>query len=90
MSASFAPALHAAHPNRIVDLGLSGLFAHVRAAPTGALLGLYNMTEHWLTLPEAVARAQGVTLMHDALSDAPVIAHHGQIALPPFARVWLT
>ena len=47
------------------------------------------MTEHWLNLPEAVARAQGVTLMHDALSDAPVVAHHGQIALPPFARVWL-
>lgn len=84
------PALHAAHPNRVVDLGLSGLFAHLRQAPTGALLGLYNLTEHWLHLPEAAARAQGVTLMHDALSNAPVAAHDGQIALPPFARVWLT
>ena len=84
------PALHAAHPVGIVDLGLSGLFSIVRRAPTGALLGLFNMTEHWLTLTEAAARAQGVTLMHDALSDAPVTAHHGQIALPPFARVWLT
>ena len=84
------PALHAAHPNRMVDTGLSGVFAHVRQAPTGPLLGLYNMTEHWLTLSEAVVRAQGVTLMHDALSDAPVTSHHGMIALPPFARVWLT
>ena len=84
------PALHAAHPVGIVDLGLSGLFSFVRRAPTGALLGLFNMTEHWLTLPEAAVRAQGVTLMHDALSDATVTAHHGQIALPPFARVWLT
>ena len=84
------PALHAAHPNRIVDLGLSGLFAHVRQAPTGALLGLYNLTEHWLHMPEAAARAQGVTRMWDALSDAPVQPHDGQIALPPFARVWLT
>ena len=83
------PALHAAHPNRIVDLGQAGLFAHVRQAPTGALLCLYNLTEHWLHLPEAQARAQGITHMHDALSDAPVVAHHGQIALPPFARVWL-
>ena len=84
------PALHAAHPVRIVDTGLNGLFAFVRAAPTGALLGLFNMTEHWQNLPEAVARAQGVTLMHDALSDRRVVAHHGQIALPPYARVWLT
>ena len=84
------PALHAAHPVRIVDTGLTGLFGFVRAAPTGALLGLFNMTEHWQNLPEAVVRAQGVTLMHDALSDAPVYAHHGQIALPPYARVWLT
>ena len=84
------PALHAAHPVRIVDLGLSGLFSFVRQAPTGALLGLYNVTEHWLNLPEAAVRVHGITLMHDALSDAPVVAHHGQIALPPFARVWLT
>ena len=84
------PALHAAHPVRVVELGLSGVFAYVRAAPTGALLGLYNMTEHWLNLPEATARAQGITHMWDALSDAPVVAHHSQIALPPFARVWLT
>ena len=84
------PALHAAHPVRIVDTGLTGVFAFVRQSPTGALLGLFNMTEHWQNLPEAQARAQGVTLMHDALSDAPVIAHQGQIALPPYARVWLT
>ena len=84
------PALHAAHPVRIVDLGLSGLFSFVRQASTGALLGLYNVTEHWLNLPEAAVRVHGITLMHDALSDAPVVAHHGQIALPPFARVWLT
>ena len=83
------PALHGAHPVGIVDLGQSGLFSFLRRAPTGTLLGLFNMTEHWLTLPEAAARGQGVTLMHDALSDAPVTAHHGEIALPPFARVWL-
>jgi amylosucrase len=54
------------------------------------LLALFNMTEQWLHLPESIARAQGVTLMHDALSDRPVISHHGAIALPPYARVWLT
>ena len=84
------PALHGAHPVRIVDLGASGLFGFARVAPMGVLLGIFNMTEHWQTLPEAAARAEGVTRMQDALSDAPVVAHHGQVALPPFARVWLT
>ncbi len=83
-------ALHGGHPVRIVDSGLAGVFAFVRQSPTGALLGLFNMTEHWQNLPEAMARVQGITQMDDALSDAPVIAHHGQIALPPYARVWLT
>lgn len=83
-------ALHAAHPVQIVDLGLIGVFAFVRKAPTGALLGIFNMTEQWQHLPETQARAQGVTLMHDALSDGRVLAHDGQIALPPYARLWLT
>ena len=83
-------AIHAGHPMQIVDPGLSGLFAFVRKAPTGVLLGLFNMTEQWLHLPDRFARAQGITLMHDALSDRPVTAHNGAIALPPYARVWLT
>ena len=87
---ALTPALHGAHPVRIVETGQSGLFGFVRQAPTGALLGLFNMTEHWLNLPEQAARAFGVTVMHDALSGSAVTAHHGQIALPPYARVWLT
>ena len=84
------PALHAAHPLRIVDTGLPGLFGYVRQSPVGALLGLYNMTERWLNLSEAQARGFGVTHLHDALSDSEVTPHLGQIALPPYARVWLT
>ena len=83
------PALHAAHPQQIIDLGLPGVFAQRRAAPTGPLLGLYNLSESWQHLPEAQARALGVTAMHDALSDAPVLTHAGRIVLPPYARVWL-
>ncbi len=83
------PALHAGYPVQVVAAGLPGLFAFVRQSPAGALLGLFNMTEHWLNLPEAQARGWGITQMHDALSDSPVTAHHGQIALPPYARVWL-
>ncbi len=93
-------AVHAGHPLQIVDLrqdkagptpaAQNGLFAFVRKAPTGAMLGLFNMTEDWLHLPEHTARSHGVTRMHDALSDHAVTTHDGAIALPPYARVWLT
>jgi amylosucrase len=83
-------ALHGGVPVRVVGSGLDGVFAFQRLAPTGTLLGLFNFTEHWQHLPEAWVRGLGVTEMHDALSDAPVVPHHGQIALPPYARVWLT
>jgi len=84
------PALHGGHPTEVVELGDPGLFAFRRVAPTGVLLGLFNMTEHWLHLPEQKAREAGASEMFDALSDAPVETHQGQIALPPYARVWLT
>lgn len=83
-------ALLAGHPQQIVDLGVSGIFAQLRRAPTGVLLGLYNLTESWQHLPEAPLRAFGITAWHDALSDAPVQTPNGQIVLPPYARVWLT
>jgi amylosucrase len=83
-------ALHAGHPVRVVSTGNDAVLAFQRLAPTGALLGLFNFTERWQHLPESWARDLGVTNMHDALSDAPVVPHHGQIALPPYARVWLT
>ncbi|MGL4237686.1 amylosucrase [Tabrizicola sp.] len=84
------PALHAAYPIRVVSSGNNAVLAFQRLAPTGTLLGLFNFTESWQNIPDHWARALGVTAMHDALSDAPVTAHHGQIALPPYARVWLT
>ena len=84
------PELHAAHPTRIVSSGVNGVFAFKRVAPTGPLLCLFNFTENWQHVPEAWARAQGVSNMMDALSEYPVQSHVGQIVLPPYARVWLT
>ena len=83
-------ALHAAHPTRILETGQPGAFAFARLAPTGPLLGLFNFTESWLHIPESWARDNGTRQMHDALSDHPVETWHGNIALPPHARVWLT
>jgi amylosucrase len=84
------PGLHAAHPAQVIDTGNPALFAVARRAPEGTILCLFNMTEVWHHLPAAVARAAGATRMHDALSDAAVAAMHGNLALPPYARLWLT
>ena len=59
-------------------------------APTGTMLCLFDFSDAWRNLPSSFARAQGAALLHDALSDQPVLAHEGGIALPPQARVWLT
>ncbi|MFN3993527.1 MAG: alpha-amylase family protein [Tabrizicola flagellatus] len=84
------PALHAAHPVRVVPSGNDAVLAVQRLAPTGALLGLFNFTEDWQHLPESRVRALGVTALRDELSDAIVTPHAGQIVLPPYGRVWLT
>ena len=84
------PALHGGTPTRIVPVEGHGVLAVLRDAPSGPVLCLFNVTESWLHLPGEIARAQGITRMHDALSDLPVDLHGGAIALPPYARVWLT
>ncbi len=83
-------ALHGGFPTEVIETGVSGLFAFIRRAPTGPVLCLFNMTERWLHLPEVQVRSLGVTAMHDALSDAPVVTHGGNVVLPPYARVWLS
>ena len=83
------PALHGGVPVRVAAAGNPGVFAFQRVAPTGVLLALFNFTEHWQEVPEGWARALGVGEMRDLLSDQRVETHHGQIVLPPYARVWL-
>lgn len=81
--------LHAGNGTRVVFSDQPGIFAFQRLAPTGPVLCLFNFTEQWQHLSEDWVRAQGVTLMHDLLSDHSVETHHGSVALPPYARVWM-
>lgn len=83
------PELHGGTPTQILDTGSPALFAVARRAPTGPVLCLFNFSEAWQHLSTDWVTAQGVQTLHDALSDAPVTPHHGNIALPPYARVWL-
>lgn len=82
--------LHGGYPTEILRAETPGLFAVRRAAPTGAIVCLFNFSGVWQHLPADWVRRQGVGRMHDALSDRPVAVHDGNIALPPEARVWLT
>jgi amylosucrase len=83
------PALHGGVPTRIAACDAPQVFAFRREAPTGVVLCLFNFSESWVHLPEAWVRGHGVSVMHDTLSDAPVAVHHGNVALPPYARAWL-
>ena len=83
------PALHASTPTKILGADHPGVFAMARVAPTGTVLCVYNFTENWVHMGEGWARAQGVSQMHDALSDQVVATEGGVISLPPYARVWL-
>mgnify|MGYP001812936575 FL=1 len=83
------PELHAGHPTRILDAPEPGIFALIHDAPTGGLLCLFNFTENWTSVPGEWALDQGLRDLHDALSDRAVSLSDGNVALPPYGRVWL-
>ncbi len=83
------PEFHAANPTLVLDTGQADLFAFARAAPTGAVVCVFNFTEHWTTLRADWAAGHGAERFTDGLSGQPVAAHHGAIHLPPYARLWL-
>ncbi len=82
--------LHAAHPTTIVETGNAALFAVQRGAPTGPILCLFNFSNHWQHVSGGWLQRHGITHWHDALSDQIVTLHGDHLALPPYARVWLT
>lgn len=84
------PGLHGAHPTRIVATGHDAVFAVTRGAPTGPILCLFNFSQYWQHISGAWLQAQGITHWHDELSDQIVTLHGDHLALPPYARVWLT
>jgi amylosucrase len=82
-------ALHAMHATRIIRHEVPGLFALARVAPTGAVVCLFNFTEGWINVAEALVRAAGATAMVDVLSGNAVQLHDAALVLPPYGRVWL-
>jgi amylosucrase len=83
------PHLHADSPTEILDAG-DGVFAFHRASPLGSLIGLFNFTEDWRSVPAAFASANGASDFVDRLTGDVVVPTDGVILLPPYARIWLT
>ena len=83
------PELHAGHPVRILAAPDSSVFSMIHDAPTGPLLCAYNFTDFWTAIPGEWALMAGVRELYDALSDHPVALSDGNVALPPYGRVWL-
>ncbi len=83
------PELHARYPIRILETPESGIFAMAHDAPTGSLICVYNFTDYWTAVPGEWVLAAGARDLFDALSDRLVTLSDGNVALPPYGRVWL-
>jgi amylosucrase len=81
---------HADNPTEILDTGVDGVFAFRRVSPVGNLVALFNFTDRWLPVPRRWAEEAGAREFHDQLSGSEVTTPGDVVALPPYARVWLT
>ena len=83
------PALHAAAPLQVLDLGDPALFAFVRAHPSGPLLAVHNMTETPRVLDGKSLEFVGLDTAADAISGEGPFKAQGSIPVPPYAAQWL-
>ena len=83
------PVLHGGYATVIPDPGDARIFAVARQAPMGTMLCLFNFSEEAARVPAGWCRAEGVADFFDELSDRPVRTESDNVALPPYARVWL-
>ncbi|MFN0115112.1 MAG: amylosucrase [Paracoccaceae bacterium] len=83
------PELHAGVPTLVAGTGDPAVLAVLRQAPTGTVVQLYNFSESWRHLPADSLSAFGVRSFFDEISETQVTLYDGNIALPPYARVWM-
>ncbi len=84
------PGFHADAPTELLQTETDGIFAFRRTGPIQPVVALFNFTENWLAVPRSWATAVGVRDFVDHLSQGHVDTPNDVIALPPYARVWLT
>lgn len=84
------PHLASQVPTKIIDTGNEKLFAFIRTADEGNLVGLFNFTDAWTEVSAELLRANGITEFKDALGGGEITPTKNQIAIAPYGRLWLT
>ncbi|MCB1500854.1 MAG: alpha-amylase family protein [Bauldia sp.] len=84
------PHLHGENPTEILSAAVDGVFAFRRISPLGPLVALFNFAGDWRRVPWGFLEANGVGDCEDRLTGHRVAPEEGGLALPPYARVWLT
>jgi amylosucrase len=76
-------------PTRVVDLGNGKVFAFLRLADEGPLLGLFNMTESWTSVSASVLRGLGILELRDLLGEGILTPDSDAVPVAPYGRMWL-
>jgi amylosucrase len=84
------PRLSSHAATRVVDLGNAKVFAFLRLADDGPLMGLFNFTDEWTAVSANLVKQLGVLAMKDALGGGVAAVNHGEVAVAPYGRMWLT
>ena len=83
------PYFHGAVPTRILFPEPQEIFAFSRMAPTGAIVCLFNFSEHTVPVSEAFLRESGASNMFDILSETQITIENGVFYMLPYGRVWV-
>jgi amylosucrase len=83
------PHLTAHAATRVIDVGNPKLFAFVRLADDGPLVGLFNFTEDWSFVSANRLRAEGITEFADELGGGVAAITGDALAVSPYGRLWL-
>ncbi len=84
------PQLASQVPTKIIDTGNEKLFAFIRTADEGNLVGIFNFTDEWTNISAELLRTNGITTFKDALGGGEVTPTKNQITVAPYGRLWLT
>ena len=76
-------------PTRVVNLGNGKVFAFLRLADEGPLLGLFNMTESWTSVSASVLRGLGILELRDLLGEGILTPDSDAVPVAPYGRMWL-
>lgn len=83
------PALHASVPTRVQAASLPQVALFVRHHPAGDMIQVYNVSDYPVNLPVAEIDAAVHGARVDAITGTEVSVVEGELALAPYAALWL-